>query len=157
MLFTTQIIDFGSAVMRADCHNSYVQSRWYRAPEVMMGLPWGSKVDMWGVRAYEKCTCVRVFGERGRGCWLQPHCTQAATRCSDTCVRVSRPTRPICCWLHPYAALIPLCRPDTTQAAPRLHPCLQVGCVLAELLVGQPIFHGGSVALVLAAQAGLAR
>lgn len=71
-----KLIDFGSAVMRCDCHNSYVQSRWYRAPEVMLGLPWDGKVDVWGV-----------------------------------------------------------------------------GCILAELLVGQPIFHGGSVELVLAAHA----
>ena len=30
-----------------------------------------------------------------------------------------------------------------------------VGCILAELLVGQPIFHGGSVELVLAAHAAV--
>ena len=44
-----KIIDFGSAVVTHDCHNSYVQSRWYRAPEVMLGLPWDEKVDVWGV------------------------------------------------------------------------------------------------------------
>jgi len=30
-------------------HNSYVQSRWYRAPEVMLGCPWDVKVDMWAL------------------------------------------------------------------------------------------------------------
>ena len=35
-----KIIDFGSATLQYDCHNSYVQSRWYRAPEVMLRLPW---------------------------------------------------------------------------------------------------------------------
>ena len=44
-LAPTQIIDFGSAVMQYDCHNSYVQSRWYRAPEVILGLPWDGKVS----------------------------------------------------------------------------------------------------------------
>jgi serine/threonine protein kinase len=44
-----KIIDFGSSVLSHDCHNSYVQSRWYRAPEVMLGLPWGPKVDVWGI------------------------------------------------------------------------------------------------------------
>ena len=73
-----QIIDFGSAVMQCDCHNSYVQSRWYRAPEVMLGLPWDGKVDVWGL-----------------------------------------------------------------------------GCIVAELLLGRPIFHGPSIALVLAAQAAV--
>ena len=33
-----KLIDFGSAVFHYDCHNSYVQSRWYRAPEVMLGM-----------------------------------------------------------------------------------------------------------------------
>ena len=30
-----------------------------------------------------------------------------------------------------------------------------VGCIVAELLLGQPIFYGASVALVLAAQAAV--
>ena len=29
-----KLIDFGSAVFNQDSRNSYVQSRWYRAPEV---------------------------------------------------------------------------------------------------------------------------
>ena len=32
-----KLIDFGSAVLKYDVHNSYVQSRWYRAPEVSLG------------------------------------------------------------------------------------------------------------------------
>jgi serine/threonine protein kinase len=44
-----KIIDLGSAVLKHDCHNSYVQSRWYRAPEVMLGLPWDAKVDVWSL------------------------------------------------------------------------------------------------------------
>ena len=44
-----KIIDFGSAVLPHDARNSYVQSRWYRAPEVMLGLPWGVKADIWSV------------------------------------------------------------------------------------------------------------
>lgn len=43
------LIDFGSAVLTYDVHNSYVQSRWYRAPEVMLGLPWDPKVDVWSL------------------------------------------------------------------------------------------------------------
>jgi len=70
-----KIIDLGSAVLSHDYHNSYVQSRWYRAPEVMLGLKWGHKVDVWGV-----------------------------------------------------------------------------GCILAELCIGQPIFYGSTVEAVLAAQ-----
>ena len=42
-----KLIDFGSAVFRYDTHNSYVQSRWYRAPEVILGLQWDTKIDVW--------------------------------------------------------------------------------------------------------------
>jgi len=70
-----KIIDFGSCVCGHDTRNSYVQSRWYRAPEVMLGIRWDTKVDMWSL-----------------------------------------------------------------------------GCLLAELLLGYPLFHGGTVAAVLAAQ-----
>ena len=44
-----KLIDFGSAVLRFDVHNSYVQSRWYRAPEVMLGMPWDTQVDLWSL------------------------------------------------------------------------------------------------------------
>ena len=70
-----KLIDFGSATLRFDCHNSYVPSRWYRAPEVMLGLPWDERIDIWSF-----------------------------------------------------------------------------GCVLAELVLGRPIFYGTSVEQVLAAQ-----
>ena len=49
-----KLIDLGSAVMRHDLFNSYVQSRWYRAPEVSLGVPWGNKVDVWSLG----CTLV---------------------------------------------------------------------------------------------------
>jgi len=44
-----KLIDFGSAVLTFDIHNSYVQSRWYRAPEVILGCRWGFKVDVWSL------------------------------------------------------------------------------------------------------------
>lgn len=44
-----KLIDFGSAVFRFDVHNSYVQSRWYRAPEIILGMPWSTKVDTWSL------------------------------------------------------------------------------------------------------------
>ena len=40
--------------MRHDLLNSYVQSRWYRAPEVMLGVPWDDRVDIWSLG----CTLV---------------------------------------------------------------------------------------------------
>ena len=73
-----RLIDFGSSLLTSDTTNSYVQSRWYRAPEVALGLPWDAKVDLWSF-----------------------------------------------------------------------------GCLLCELLVGQPIFYGATVAATLAAQQAL--
>ena len=49
-----KLIDLGSAVVKHDLLNSYVQSRWYRAPEVSLGVPWDSKVDLWSLG----CTLV---------------------------------------------------------------------------------------------------
>ena len=43
-------IDFGSATFPHDSWRcSYYQSRWYRAPEVILGLPWDEKVDVWSL------------------------------------------------------------------------------------------------------------
>mmetsp|Transcript_17317 Transcript_17317/g.40330 ORF Transcript_17317/g.40330 Transcript_17317/m.40330 type:complete len:662 (-) Transcript_17317:35-2020(-) len=42
-----KVIDFGSSCYVDDHLSSYVQSRSYRAPEVMLGLPYDEKVDLW--------------------------------------------------------------------------------------------------------------
>ena len=42
-----KIIDFGSATMNPTQYYSYVQSRYYRAPEVLLGCGYDSKIDMW--------------------------------------------------------------------------------------------------------------
>jgi len=42
-----KLIDFGSASLRYDVQTSYLQSRWYRAPEVILGCEHGPKIDMW--------------------------------------------------------------------------------------------------------------
>ncbi|KAJ1623588.1 kinase-like domain-containing protein, partial [Pavlovales sp. CCMP2436] len=39
-----KVIDFGSSCFVRDPHSSYVQSRSYRAPEVVLGLPYSAKV-----------------------------------------------------------------------------------------------------------------
>jgi serine/threonine protein kinase len=46
-----KLIDLGSSIMRKDIRNSYVQSRPYRAPEVMLGMEWDGKVDLWSLGA----------------------------------------------------------------------------------------------------------
>ena len=44
-----KVIDFGSACTQNDRMYSYIQSRFYRSPEVMMGLPYGPAIDMWSL------------------------------------------------------------------------------------------------------------
>lgn len=44
-----KIIDFGSSCFVTDHLSSYVQSRSYRAPEVILGLPYGQKIDIWSL------------------------------------------------------------------------------------------------------------
>ena len=42
-----ELIDFGSSCYVGDLHFDYIQSRYYRAPEVIMGLKYGPPMDMW--------------------------------------------------------------------------------------------------------------
>jgi len=44
-----KVIDFGSSCYTTDILSTYVQSRSYRAPEVILGLPYGQKIDMWSL------------------------------------------------------------------------------------------------------------
>jgi serine/threonine protein kinase len=42
-----KVIDFGSSCFVNERMYTYVQSRFYRSPEVIMGLPYGCEIDMW--------------------------------------------------------------------------------------------------------------
>ncbi|GKT24176.1 Dual specificity tyrosine-phosphorylation-regulated kinase 4 [Aduncisulcus paluster] len=42
-----KVIDFGSSCFEDKRVYSYIQSRFYRAPEVILGLPYGMPIDMW--------------------------------------------------------------------------------------------------------------
>ncbi len=43
------MIDLGSSCFITDHLSSYVQSRSYRAPEVILGVPYGQKIDLWSL------------------------------------------------------------------------------------------------------------
>ena len=43
------MIDLGSSCFITDQLSSYVQSRSYRAPEVILGLPYDHKIDIWSL------------------------------------------------------------------------------------------------------------
>ena len=46
-----KIIDFGSSLEDKFCKrpNLYIQSRYYRAPEVLYGINYGKEIDTYGV------------------------------------------------------------------------------------------------------------
>ncbi|XP_047981148.1 uncharacterized protein LOC125222525 [Salvia hispanica] len=58
-----KVIDLGSSCFETDHLCSYVQSRSYRAPEVILGLPYGKKIDVWslGCILAELCTGNVLF------------------------------------------------------------------------------------------------
>ena len=44
-----KVIDFGSSCKRTEQMFVYIQSRFYRSPEVIMGLPYSQAIDMWSL------------------------------------------------------------------------------------------------------------
>ena len=44
---TVKLIDYGSSCMINERVHSYIQSRSYRAPEIILGLPYDYSIDMW--------------------------------------------------------------------------------------------------------------
>lgn len=44
-----KVIDWGSGAMVSETIYSYIQSRFYRAPEVILGLPYGQEIDIWSI------------------------------------------------------------------------------------------------------------
>ncbi|XP_062861269.1 homeodomain-interacting protein kinase 3 isoform X2 [Trichomycterus rosablanca] len=56
--YRVKVIDFGSAshVSKAVC-STYLQSRYYRAPEIILGLPFREAIDMWSLG----CVIAELF------------------------------------------------------------------------------------------------
>ena len=52
-----KVIDFGSSCYLTDRQSSYIQSRSYRAPEVVLGLPYDGKIDIWSLG----CVIAEMF------------------------------------------------------------------------------------------------
>ncbi|RKP14849.1 kinase-like domain-containing protein, partial [Piptocephalis cylindrospora] len=44
-----KVIDFGSSCLKDQQLYTYIQSRFYRSPEVILGAPYGLSIDMWSV------------------------------------------------------------------------------------------------------------
>ncbi|XP_073143613.1 uncharacterized protein [Henckelia pumila] len=67
-----KVIDLGSSCFETDHLCSYVQSRSYRAPEVILGLPYDKKIDIWslGCILAEICTGNVLFQNDSAGTLL---------------------------------------------------------------------------------------
>jgi len=52
-----KVIDFGSACHERQTVYTYIQSRFYRSPEVLLGLTYNSAIDMWSLG----CIAVELF------------------------------------------------------------------------------------------------
>nr|ODN89927.1 CMGC/CLK protein kinase [Cryptococcus depauperatus CBS 7841] len=52
-----RLIDFGSATFESEYHSSVVSTRHYRAPEIILGLPWSYPCDMFSIG----CILVEFF------------------------------------------------------------------------------------------------
>lgn len=62
-----KVIDFGSSCLEDETRYTYIQSRFYRAPEVILGLPYGTPIDMWslGCILAELYTGCPIFPGKG--------------------------------------------------------------------------------------------
>lgn len=52
-----KLIDFGSACFEGQVSHTYIQSRFYRSPEVLVGLDYDSAIDMWSLG----CIAAELF------------------------------------------------------------------------------------------------
>lgn len=55
--FKVKIIDFGSSCLKSETTFTYIQSRFYRAPEVIFGSDYGFEIDLWSLG----CLAAEVF------------------------------------------------------------------------------------------------
>lgn len=51
------MIDFGSSVYATEKRDGIINTRQYRAPEVLLELPWDEESDIWGVA----CIAMELF------------------------------------------------------------------------------------------------
>lgn len=52
-----KMIDFGSSTFKDERMYTYIQSRFYRAPEIMLGIPYDCAIDMWSFG----CICAELY------------------------------------------------------------------------------------------------
>ena len=53
-----KVVDLGSGTLEKDQYYTYIQSRYYRAPEVILGIRYTSAIDMWSLG----CILFELYG-----------------------------------------------------------------------------------------------
>lgn len=56
-----KVIDFGSSCYTHRKVYTYIQSRFYRSPEVILGLSYGTPIDMWSLGECYQCFCIYLY------------------------------------------------------------------------------------------------
>ena len=125
-----------SSAAGAPVLTDYVATRWYRAPEILLGSTRYTKaVDMWAVG---ECRASRST----RGQWV----SQPARLLS---VRFTHPAPAQTCplirsFIHSSIGLFIVFPPFNSFVHPLIHSFPLSGCILAEMLLGKPLFPGNS-------------
>ena len=52
-----KVIDFGTGCFENKTFYTYIQSRYYRAPEIILGIPYTCAIDMWSLG----CILVELY------------------------------------------------------------------------------------------------
>ena len=52
-----KVIDFGTGCFEDSTYYTYIQSRYYRAPEIILGIKYSSAIDMWSYG----CILIELF------------------------------------------------------------------------------------------------
>ena len=107
-----KLVDFGATLLSHDELCNYVQARWYRAPEVMLGIQYDTKIDVFSLACSIAETILGHSPFRGRcpsGC-SRP--TRTSPRCSSPPPASSTPST------RPWAAPTSSSRGRTRRCAP---------------------------------------
>jgi dual specificity tyrosine-phosphorylation-regulated kinase 1 len=75
-----KVIDFGSSCRDSRTVYTYIQSRYYRAPEVILGTRYSVAIDMWSLGC--ECASKRSTAGRWAGRW---HWASRPRRVADLC------------------------------------------------------------------------
>ncbi|XP_052745382.1 dual specificity tyrosine-phosphorylation-regulated kinase 2-like [Bicyclus anynana] len=125
MVNVREVIDFGSSCYEHQRVYTYIQSRFYRAPEVMMGAKYGMPIDMWSLGC--------ILAELLTGQW-RLFCI--VCNVSGVCF--------VLCVMYTHVQSRFYRAPEVMMGAKYGMPIdmWSLGCILAELLTGFPLLPG---------------